>query len=106
MYDAYWLKKANLEETQPEIASALKYGSAATQKEMAMHDWIVQVIDKNMPPTRVEDEETRNFCKHRHEFSYKQLCLVMHLVGELVQIKRSRLPRKSRARRELSCMMA
>jgi hypothetical protein len=54
-------------------------------------------IVKNWSLTSVECKLHRFMCKHRTTFSYKQICMMMFILGEVVDTKVSKMLEKAKA---------
>ena len=90
---AYWVKydQDKRGENGQDIRDVISYAAGYTPEENAAMDWLVMVIMKNWPLTSVEDPDYRNIIKHKIVFSYKRICMLIFLLGEVVQEKITKL---------------
>ena len=87
--DAYWFAyDAKLRgESGEDIRNAMNWIAGYTPEENAAYDWLKMIVKKNWPITSVEDEDYRSVFKHTYKFSYKRMCMLLLLLGEIVEEK-------------------
>jgi hypothetical protein len=88
---AYWavcnLKANNKDSDKNTIHAAILHAAGFTPEENALTDWLNMIIVKNWALSSVECKFHRNMCKHKHTFSVKRICMMMFILGEVVETK-------------------
>lgn len=89
LLDAYWAvyDSKRRGESPANIRSALNWAAGFDAETNAAFDWLRMIVMKNWPVTCVEDTDYRAVFKHTHRFSYKRICMVLFLLGEIVEEK-------------------
>jgi len=87
--DAYWVKydQEQRGEHGRDIREAIEFAAGYTAEEQAAMDWIKMITMSNWTLTSVENEDHRSIVKHNAIFSYKRICMLIFLLGEVVQEK-------------------
>lgn len=92
---AYWavcnLKVNKKDNDKNTIHAAILHSAGFTAEENALTDWLNMIIVKNWALSSVECKYHRNMCKHNHYFSVKRICMMMFILGEVVETKITRL---------------
>eukprot|EP00985_Skeletonema_marinoi_P021117 scaffold12803_cov94-Skeletonema_marinoi.AAC.2 len=85
--DAYWFAYDSQVrgDSGEDIRHALNWVAGFTPEENAAFDYVKMIVKKNWPITCVEDADYRSVFKHTHKFSYKRMCMILFLLGEIVE---------------------
>jgi hypothetical protein len=93
---AYWAAYAKSTGTN-NICVAIQQAAGFTPEETALNDLLTMIILKNWSLTSVECKLHCCMCKHKTTFSYKQICMMMFILGEVVETKVSKMLKKAKA---------
>ena len=87
--NAYWAayEAQKSGDNGKDIWKCFKYSVGHNPEENSLYDWIRMIVDKNWPVSSVEDRDYRAVFKHTHKVSYKRICMMIFLLGELVEEK-------------------
>jgi hypothetical protein len=93
---AYWAAYNAKSTGENNFCVAIQQAAGLTPEETALNDWLTMIIVKNWFSS-VECKLHRYMCKHKTTFSYKRICMMMFILGEVIETKVAQMLMKAKA---------
>ena len=89
MSNAHWeaCESEKRLDNEQEIRICFNHAIGHNPEENALLDWIRMMVDKNWPVTSVKDRVHRFAMKHARAISHKRICMMIILLGEILEDK-------------------